>query len=224
MGDNSTKQLMDKPKNQTSIGINIIIFILSITAGWINAVGIELFLNEDSSFMTGRAKALGYHIFNLDFKLFLGVVSVIVAFIVGSFFSTIVTKRMGLKGGLILTGMLIIIPSLIQYPKYTIKICLPMAMGCQNAATSLTPINRTTHLTGPMTDLGINLAKGNWHKAIFWFRRLIGFSLGSLIGFNLVNMVSNKAINISITLIIPASIIILTGIIQERILDIPLIE
>ena len=98
-----------------------------------------------------------------------------------------------------------------------------MAMGCQNAATSLTKINRTTHLTGPATDIGINIAEGNWEVVKFWLWRWIGFPLGSIIGFNLANLVDNNIISISSTLIIPAIIIILIGIIQKVILYIPLL-
>lgn len=99
-----------------------------------------------------------------------------------------------------------------------------MAMGGQNAATSLTPINRTTHFTGPATDIGINIAKGNWKIVLFWILRWIGFPLGSVIGFNLVHMVNNNVINISTTLTIPAIIIISIGIIQKMFFNIPLLD
>lgn len=99
-----------------------------------------------------------------------------------------------------------------------------MGMGSQNAATSLTVINRTTHLTGPITDFGINIAKKKWNKVRFWGLRLLGFPLGSFIGFSLATMINGAPINISIILIIPAIIIILTGIIQEKVLDIQLLE
>jgi len=200
-------------------------FILSMMAGWIDTIGIELFLNEDAAFMTGRVKKLGYHIANLDFKLFWGVVLIITAFIMGSFISTIVTKRGGLKRGLILTGILIIISSFsISWKNININmIFLPMGMGCQNAATSLTPISRTTHLTGAVTDLGISLAKRNWKQVMFLVYHLMGFPLGSFIGFHLSSMVANSAINTSIILIIPAAMIMLTGIIQERTFNIPVL-
>ena len=211
-------------KNSTAI--NMIGFLLSMMAGWIDTIGIELFLNEDAAFMTGRVKKLGYYIANLDFKLFLGVVLIITAFIMGSFISTIITKRAGLKGGLIFTGILIIISSFpISFKYININmIFLPMGMGCQNATTSLTPIDRTTHLTGAVTDLGINLAKRNWKQVMFLICHLMGFPLGSFIGFNLASMAVNSVINTSIILTIPAIIIMLTGIIQERIFNIPLLD
>lgn len=206
-------------------GVNIVGFILAIMAGWIDTVGVKLFLNESPSFMTGRIKALGYYAFNLDVSSFLHVVVVIIAFVFGAFISAIITKKAGLMGGLVSTGILIIIGALpICLKDMTINtMLLPMAMGCQNAATSLTPINRTTHLTGPATDIGINIAKGDWKRVRFWTWRWIGFPLGSVIGFSLVNMVDQDIINISAILIIPAIIIIITGVLQKYIFDIPLL-
>ncbi|MCF6464850.1 DUF1275 family protein, partial [Clostridium sp. Cult2] len=134
--------------------------------------------------------------------------------------------QFGLTGGLCFTGVLIIIAAYFtNWNGITIStIIIPMAMGGQNAATSLTPINRTTHLTGPATDIGINIAKGNWNTVKFWLLRWIGFPLGSIIGFNLVHMVNRNVINISTTLVYPALIIIFTGIIQRVILNIPLLS
>ena len=85
MGDIKKRELKDDSKIQILNAINIIAFILSIMAGWVDTVGIKLFLYEDSAFMTGRAKALGYHAYNLDFRLFVFVLAVIMSFIIGSF-------------------------------------------------------------------------------------------------------------------------------------------
>ena len=162
----------------------------------------------------------------MDFKLFWGVVLIIAAFVIGSFISTVITKRGGLKQGLIFTGILIMISSLpISWKYININmIFLPMGMGCQNAATSLTPINRTTHLTGPITDLGMSLAKKNWNGTLFWVLRLIGFALGAINGFDLTSIFDRNPIYKSILMIIPAIIIVLIGIVQEKIIDIPLLD
>lgn len=223
MNDNIGK-LESKSRIRMSTGVNIVGFILSLLAGWIDTIGVSLlFVNECSSFMTGRVKLLGYHLFNLDFKLFWSVLLVIIAFIIGSFISTLVTQKTGLKGGLLLTGIFVIISSLpVAWQNTTIF--LPMAMGCQNAATSLTPINRTTHLTGPITDLGMSLAKKNWNGTLFWVLRLIGFALGAFIGFALTSIFDRNPIYKSILMIIPAIIIVLIGIVQEKIIDIPLLD
>ena len=102
------------------------------------------------------------------------------------------------------------------------SVLVPMAMGVQNAATSLTRINRTTHLTGSATDIGINIAKRNWRLVGFWLLRWIGFPIGSVIGLNLVNLVESGIMSVSTILIIPAVIIILTGILQRFIFNIQL--
>lgn len=218
--------LDSKHKIKIVYGVNIIGFILIIMAGWIDTVGVKLFLNESPAFMTGRGLTIGYLAFNCDIKGFISVIMVVIAFISGAFISTLITKKMGLTGGLLFTGILILLASLpICLKDITIDtILVPMAMGCQNAATSLTSINRTTHLTGPATDIGINIAKGNWKIVKFWLMRWIGFPIGSIIGCNLVHMVDIHLINISLTLIIPAMIIIMTAIIQKLIFDIPLID
>lgn len=224
--DNSSNESSCKSKLQISVQTNIVGFILIIMAGWIDTVGVKLFLNESPAFMTGRGLTLGYWAFKWDLKSFMSIVVVILAFIMGACISTIITRKSGLIGGLFFTGSLIIIASFpICLKNITIDtVIIPMAMGGQNAATSLTPINRTTHLTGPATDIGINIAKGNWQIVLFWILRWIGFPLGSVIGFNLVHMVNNNIINISTTLIIPAIIIITIGIIQKMFFNIPLLD
>lgn len=218
--------IKNKYKIKNSTGVNIIGFILVTMAGWIDTIGVSLFLNQRSASMTGRGHILGYWAYNLEFKMFMGIVLIIISFITGACISAIIAKKAGLMGGLICTGVLITIaafPFCLQHPVFS-KVFVPMAMGCQNAATSLTTIKRTTHLTGVATDIGINIAKGNWKTVRFWMYRWIGFPLGSFIGFNLVNLVNNNVISISITLIIPAIIIILTGIVQKIIFDIPLLD
>lgn len=47
-------------KTQNAIGINIIGFILSTMAGWIDTIGVRLFINQRSASMTGRGHILGY--------------------------------------------------------------------------------------------------------------------------------------------------------------------
>lgn len=218
--------MIGKSRLEISTQINIVGFILVTMAGYIDTVGIKLFLNESPAFMTGRGIILGYCMFKGDFGAFICVLVVILAFIIGACISTIITRKIGLTGGLCLTGMLIAIAAFpVNLSNITIAtIIIPMAMGGQNAATSLTAINRTTHLTGPATDIGINIAKGNWNIVIFWILRWIGFPLGSVIGFYLVHMVNNNMVNIHTTLLFPAVIIILTGIIQKLTFDIPLLE
>ncbi|NMB26504.1 MAG: DUF1275 domain-containing protein [Tissierellia bacterium] len=218
--------MMDKSNIKILTPVNLVGFILVMMAGWTDTVGIYLFLDERSSFMTGRAAKLGEYIFNGEMQGVKAVLLVVISFIIGACISTLITRRVGLIGGLFFTGILLIITVFSTF-KVGINIALitiPMAMGGQNAATSLTDINRTTHLTGPTTDIGINMAKGNWNLVVFWVLRWVGFSIGVVMAFNLIHIFKSKMIGFSHTLLIPATIIILTGIIQKIIFDIPLSE
>lgn len=218
--------MMDKSNIKILTPVNLVGFILVMMAGWTDTVGIYLFLDERSSFMTGRAAKLGEYIFNGEMQGVKAVLLVVISFIIGACISTLITRRVGLIGGLFFTGILLIITVFSTF-KVGINIALitiPMAMGGQNAATSLTDINRTTHLTGPTTDIGINMAKGNWNLVVFWVLRWVGFSIGVVMAFNLIHIFKSKMINFSHTLLIPATIIILTGIIQKIAFDIPLSE
>lgn len=218
------KRNIIKNKNRNSIGISLVGFTLTTMAGWLDAVGLSLFLNQRSASMTGRGHILGYWAYKSDFKMFMTIVLIILAFITGAFLSTKIARKRGLTGSLFFSAGLIIMASIPFVLRHSIlyAIFLPMAMGCQNAATSLTDIKRTTHLTGASTEIGINIAKGNWKVVRFWMYRWIGFPLGAFIGFSLADLVKMDIISISITLIVPAIIIILTGITQKKFIDIPL--
>lgn len=213
-----------KNRNRNSIGISLVGFTLTTMAGWLDAVGLSLFLNQRSASMTGRGHILGYWAYQSDFKMFMTIVLIILAFITGAFLSTRIVKKSGLTGGLFFAAGLILMASLPFALQGSILylIFLPMAMGCQNAATSLTDIKRTTHLTGASTEIGINIAKGNWKVVRFWIYRWIGFPLGAFMGLGLADLAKAGVISISATLMIPAGIIILTGIIQKKFLDIPI--
>lgn len=217
---------IEEKNRERLIKTNAIGFILSAIAGWINAVGINLFLSESPSFMSGKGLVLGSSFLSGDLKAFMSVSLVIISFIIGACFSTLVTSKKGLSAGLFLAGALIIISSI----PYTLRnevmdtIIISMAMGAQNAATSLTPLNRTTHLTGPATDIGISLAKGNWRRVGFWGLRWISFPIGAAIGFVLVEMFHKDIISLSLTLFLPGILIIVMGIIQDLFLHIPLLD
>ena len=99
-----------------------------------------------------------------------------------------------------------------------------MCMGSLNAATSLTKVGRTTHLTGPITDIGIYLAKGNWMQALFWILRGMGFLIGATVACIIVGVCNSKGINTYNTLIIPASIIIATALFQKKYIGIELLK
>lgn len=218
--------MADRCKIKILTQASIIGFILVLMAGWINTVGIKLFLLESPAFMTGRGLLLGYWAFKGDIHAFVRISIVVSAFIAGASISTLITKKTGLIGGLFFVAILLIIGAFnIYFNKMKIiTIIIPMAMGAQNATCSLTPINRTTHLTGAATDIGINIANGNWDIVRFWLIRWIAFPLGAFIGFNLVDMVNNNLMNESLTFLLPGLIIIFTAIFQKIFFDIPLLD
>ncbi len=59
--------------------------------------------------MTGRAAKLGKHIVNGEIQETKIVLLIIVSFIVGACISTLITKKVGLIGGLFFAGLLLII-------------------------------------------------------------------------------------------------------------------
>jgi len=178
---------MAEQKVEVFTGVNIVGFLLIVLAGWVDVVGVNWFFKERSAFMTGRASNLGKNL-AIGNPEAMQILIIVIAFMVGAFIGTKLTKSFGLSGGLTFTAVLIIICAWMLGPGAgrtvtgvfpgIVGLLIPMAMGCQNATTSATPINRTTHLTGPATDIGTNLALGNWNLFVFWLLRWIGFPLG----------------------------------------------
>ncbi|MCF6464895.1 DUF1275 family protein [Clostridium sp. Cult2] len=87
--------MIDKSKVKLLTQINVVGFILTTMAGWIDTVGVKLFLDERSSFMSGRGAALGYWAFKGDLKAFMKVMFIIIAFMIGACISTIITRKFG---------------------------------------------------------------------------------------------------------------------------------
>lgn len=205
---------------------NLVGFVLVLMAGWIDTISLLIFLDKRTSSMTGRAAKLGQLIFSGD-KLAVGsILLVIASFILGACISTLITRKTGLIGGLFFAGGLLIasiFTSLIPGIYFSF-ITIPMAMGGLNAATSLTCIDRTTHLTGASTDIGIHLAKGNWNEVVFWSLRWVGFVLGTLISLKAIQAYNNHLVSRTFLLLVPAIIIMATGVIQKITVNIPLLE
>ncbi|NLB35394.1 MAG: DUF1275 domain-containing protein [Elusimicrobia bacterium] len=217
-----------KNKSETTVftPTNLVAFILTTMAGWIDAVGAKLFLYERSSYISGRGSSIGFWIYKGDKGALIAVVLIVISFILGSYIGARISSKAGLTRGLFFTASLIFIAAFYIKSKAIniTTIIIPAAMGIQNATTSLTPIGRTTHLTGPSTDLGISLARKNKERVLPVLICWIGFPLGAYFGYNLANMATNNIIKHSTTLIIPAVIILLTAIAQRLIFHIPLLE
>ena len=91
--------------------INLIGFILVMVAGWVDAVGFFLFLNERSSFMTGRAAELGKCIFYGETQGIKFLLLIVLSFILGAYISASITRKIGLSYGLLFAGSILIISS-----------------------------------------------------------------------------------------------------------------
>ncbi len=227
---------MAENKVEVVNAVNVVGFILVAMAGWIDLVGFKLFLNQRASFMTGRASVLGEKFATpggTGEAMF--IIIVVVSFIIGAGISAKITKASGLTGGLLFAGITVIVTAVLfgasspggeavkaftgAAPTLRLMtgILLPMAMGGMNAATSLTNINRTTHLTGPATDIGINLVTGNMNMVVFWMLRWIGFPLGAFLAVGVI-----AGMGPMIALMIPGVVIALTGIVQKMMVNIPL--
>ncbi len=217
--------MRDKVRVLTSV--NIVGFILVMMAGWVDTAGVKFFLNERVSFMTGRAAQIGEWLAAGEFEQFFYLLLIVLMFILGAGISTKITRKWGLTGGLTFVGALLFFSALPVYIGEVrfVAIAIPLAMGAQNAATSLTPINRTTHLTGPATDIGIRLSSGDINGAVFWILRWLAFPLGAFLSYEFVEMsFKNDNIDTSLSLIIPSIVIVATGLIQRRYADIQLLE
>ena len=219
--------LVARKKLKILTDVNILGFILVMIAGWVDTVGVKIFLHERVSFMTGRAAQIGEWLARSEYKKLSIIAIIVIAFIAGAGISTRITKKWGLTGGLSFTGLLLFLSALMVYTEHVrfVPIAIPFAMGSQNAATSLTAINRTTHLTGPATDIGIRLSMGDWNGAMFWILRWIAFPIGSFMGYEFIEIaIEHDHLHPALSLIIPSIIIILTGVIQKKVFDIPLLE
>ena len=206
---------------------NIVGFILVMVAGWVDTVGLKIFLHERVSFMSGRAAQIGEWLASNEYKKLTVIAAIVIAFIAGAGISTRITRKWGLTGGLNFTGLVLFLSAFLVYTDHVrfVSIAIPLAMGSQNAATTLTAINRTTHLTGPATDIGIKLSLGDWSGAIFWMLRWIAFPIGAFLGHEFIEIaIEHEHLNTSLALIIPSIVIILTGLIQKKVFDIPLLE
>ncbi len=218
---------MKKRETHFYVSINFVGFVLMLVAGWIDAFAIHIFLSENTSFLTGRIAKLSKFLFNADKQGIKEIVLIVTFFLIGAYLSTIFTKKFGLCGGLYFSGAIVILTAVLLYFYKTINfalITIPLSMGAQNAATSLTAVGRTTHLTGPITDIGINIAKGNWKVVLFWLLRLAAFIFGTALSYKIITLVYDKNIMLCLTMLFPGLIVIFLALLQKKTINIPLLD
>jgi uncharacterized membrane protein YoaK (UPF0700 family) len=159
--------------------------VLAFVAGGINAGGF-LAVNRYTSHMTGLVSSIADHMVLGEFALAYGAVATITAFVLGAATTAVLinwARRRRLRSEyalpLLLESMLLLLfgvlgsqlsaraVPLVPLVALTV-VLLCFVMGLQNAV--VTKISqaeiRTTHLTGVLTDLGIELG-----RALYWNRR-----------------------------------------------------
>ncbi|MBE1274971.1 YoaK family protein [Enterovibrio baiacu] len=171
-------------------------FVLAMTAGCVNGIGLLGFEHQAISHLSGTATLIGTDIINNNPVKFVHLMGVLAGFFGGAFLSGVV-----LKDGTLILGrrydFLLIIEALLLvaaiYPMqqgvaYGLYFAAA-ACGIQNAlVTSYSgAIVRTTHITGIITDLGLMfgaLMRGhplNQRKLVLFCVIVAGFILGGTV-------------------------------------------
>lgn len=217
----------EKTKIEVITPINILVSVFAFVAGWVNIAGYNLFMHTRPSSMTGRSAEIAESLARGEFDTFVYLALVVILFITGVIISSLITRRFGFTGGLMFSvAVLFLDIILISNNKHLgiFPITLSMAMGAQNGATSLTAISRTTHMTGATTELGTNIAFGNWSRAIFWGSRWIFFPLGGVMSYKFINWLGVNDLKEAIILLIPIAIILITAFLQKKFVDIQILD
>ena len=149
--------------------------VLAFTAGTVD-VSSYLSLRQFTSHMSGIVSGLAVGFAGQDARNFIWPSTVLISFLAGAAFCALLVnweRRRKLEGIYALPVLiealllaLIALPPARRHPLLTLS-CLGFAMGLQNAI--ITKIShseiRTTHVTGMVTDIGIELG-----KAFYWNR------------------------------------------------------
>lgn len=141
-------------------------FFLAFNAGMMNALGLLSIWHQTVSHMTGNVSMLAIAILHGQSMQAIYGICVITSFVLGSLYSGYILGsshfQLGRRYGipLSLSALCIFLCWLLipYYPRYAL-LWACVAMGMQNAMVShyKGAIIRTTHLTGLLTDLGLNL-------------------------------------------------------------------
>ena len=172
-------------------------FILALSAGCINAIGLAGLSHQAISHLSGTATQAGAALSRGDFNSTLHLVLILAAFLLGAGLSGLMLSGRSVKSGrhydwlLLIEGVLLIIAMLLMHQGSFIGHYLAScACGIQNAlATTYSgAVVRTTHVTGVFTDLGLMLGarlRGeafDRRKANLLLLIIAGFISGGIIG------------------------------------------
>lgn len=172
-------------------------FVLTLTAGVINAVGFLGVHHQALSHMTGSVTVLGMELARTNYAVAAHAGSILLAFFVGCLVcGAIISQgslRLGRRYGVVLTlesaalfGALIFL----RRGAYAGDYLAALACGLQNAmVTSYSGATmRTTHMSGMVTDLGLacgHMLRGmtvDWQKFRLYGVLFLGFFTGGVIG------------------------------------------
>ena len=172
-------------------------FVLTCTAGSVNAVGFLGMHHQAISHMSGTITVLSNELATNRYSLAVYAGAVVLSFFSGSVLSAAIIRQSALKLGrrygvvLVIESVLLIVASRMLSAGDYLGDCLAaMACGLQNAmATHYSgSIIRTTHMTGIVTDLGIAVGlklRGEYfdaRRAGMYLVLFAGFFTGGILG------------------------------------------
>lgn len=172
-------------------------FLLTLNAGYINAVGLLGFKHQAVSHLTGTSSFLALEIAQANWSEVIHLLWVMLGFVAGAAFSGLLIGNTALKLGrhytialvcesaLLLAAML-----LLNHDVGSGHILASTACGLQNAMTSTFSgaVVRTTHVSGLFTDLGVSIGlrlRGQGfdkRKTVLYLILITGFICGGIAG------------------------------------------
>lgn len=193
--------------------------MLTAVAGWVNAVAVASAYHAVTH-MTGTVHAVSLEFSRGNSEVALRAAAVVLFFFLGATLSGVIIRQPTLHAGQRYGVALMVEGTLLagawfglRSGSVTGEVLSAVACGLQNAlATSYSgAVLRTTHMTGVVTDLGINI--GHWlaRQPVEWFRvrlhlvLLAGFVTGGALG-SLVHGSLGSA-----SLLVPATFVFVIG-------------
>ena len=194
--------------------------LLTLSAGFVNAVALLSFSNQAVTHVTGTVTLAAAALAQQQWAAVWHFASVVLAFFLGAVISGLITKgsslRLGRRYGFALfleSAFLLFSMILFEHSSIWGQLVASLACGLQNAMVSAfsSAIIRTTHMSGIVTDLGAKVgywlrgSKMDKRRFTLYLLLLIGFTTGSISGASAFIMIGYQA------LLIPATITGLSG-------------
>jgi uncharacterized membrane protein YoaK (UPF0700 family) len=180
----------------------IVVLMFLFNAGWIDSIVLYNVYNESITYVTGNFSSIGNGIAKNDIYFVFNILSLIIGFVIGAMLGGIFLKTENLafdkaygrtlllQAAFTLVGLLLMNQSGYKVYVYYDLFFLSVAMGIQNSLTSIYSggLARTTHLTGSVTDLGVQIGRMvankpyDNKKLIFYFSSMVIFTFGATMG------------------------------------------